>query len=251
MIKSPLLLVDKYRPSRVQDLVLPAKHNLHKVIEWCQDPYPSAWLFHGPSGLGKTSLARIMASIASPSEFGRQSYVGPDLDGNKVRHLAPTLTQRPVFGGMHAILINEADAIPEVGQIRLLDLLESHPKTTALIVATANADLDHYESRLTSRFQCVHWTKEGLLTPATDWLLRIADCESIALTRKAAERMVVDSRTNLRAALQALDSYAARLRVGPQLPVLKTLGETRANGVRIEAVGDSTGLILPARNLPL
>jgi replication-associated recombination protein RarA len=201
-------LVEKYRPTRIEDFVLPSRHCLHKVLQWIEDPYPSAWLFHGPSGVGKTSLAIIMAALASPCEHGRQVYLGPDLDASRVRQLAPSLVHRPVWGGMHAIRIDEADSIPEIGQVRLLGLLEN--KGHALVIATSNQDLEKYESRLTSRFYPVHFSVEGLLKPGTDWLLGIAEKEEISINRKAAERMVVESKSNLRAALQRLDAYWAR-----------------------------------------
>ncbi len=58
-------LTEKYRPKTLQDLVLSPQHGLAASLEFCRSPYASAWLHHGKSGLGKSSLAEIMARVAS------------------------------------------------------------------------------------------------------------------------------------------------------------------------------------------
>jgi replication-associated recombination protein RarA len=211
-------LTAKYRPDRIEDLVLPRRHQLHKALAFLQSPYPSAWMLAGPPGLGKTSLALLMARAASENPYSRMTYVGPDLDSNRIRELALTLKQRPVWGGYHALVINEADSVPRLAQVRLLEMVED--MANAVVIATANSDLDSFESRLTSRFYLQQFTKEGLLQPGADWLEGIAALEGIRVTRNALERMVVDSKSNLRAALQSLDTYAARPHPAPApLPV--------------------------------
>src|SRR5689334_13225635 len=57
---SPVRLSEKYRPHRVADFVgLPkVKRVLGKFVT---APYPCSFLFYGPPGVGKTSMAQAMA----------------------------------------------------------------------------------------------------------------------------------------------------------------------------------------------
>lgn len=57
----PQPLAEKYRPTRIADFVGldKAKRILSKLAA---NPYPSAWLFLGPSGTGKTTMALALAA---------------------------------------------------------------------------------------------------------------------------------------------------------------------------------------------
>jgi hypothetical protein len=92
---------DKYKPKRIQDLVLPAQHSLDASLAFCSSPYASAWLLHGRPGLGKTSLANIMGEIA-----------GPDVSIDVVRNLAASFTAGSLFGQFSTVIINESDVMP-------------------------------------------------------------------------------------------------------------------------------------------
>jgi hypothetical protein len=53
-------LVRKYRPQQIQDFI--GLDNVKRVLlSFAAKPYPSNWLFRGPSGIGKTSMALALA----------------------------------------------------------------------------------------------------------------------------------------------------------------------------------------------
>jgi putative ATPase len=211
-------LIDKHRPQSLADYVLPSRHSLGKALEFLESPYPSAWLLHGPPGLGKTSLAMMMARAAIRDSIEYQHIPGPDLTIELVRELARTCGQRSMYGGLHAVVVDESDAIPRAAQVRLLSVLEN--LNHAVIVFTSNQDIDEFEPRMLSRLRPQLFTSQGLLRPGTDWLLAIAAKEGIDLPRKAAERMIVLSKSNLRAALQMLDLHHQRAPLPTKLAVM-------------------------------
>lgn len=54
-------LTEKYRPTKISDFV--GHDRIKKVISnYITDPYPTSFLFVGPSGTGKTTLAQALAS---------------------------------------------------------------------------------------------------------------------------------------------------------------------------------------------
>jgi DNA polymerase III delta subunit len=199
--------ISKYRPSHVSDLVLPWQHGLNKALDFVANPYPEVFLFHGPSGLGKTSLARIMAHAAAGDPFSVRYFMGSDLDSNMVRDVAAASFHPPLFGKLHAFVVDEADAIPRGGQIRLLGLLEN--PGPSVWVFTSNEGLDDFEPRFVSRVKALHFSSQGIFDPATEWLMTIAKKESVVLSKATAQRLIRESKNNLRAALQALELMKA------------------------------------------
>ncbi len=232
-------LVEKYRPANVTDLVLPDKHGLAAALQFCAQPYPSAWLFHGKPGIGKSSLADIMAKLAAKSPMSIQRFVGPDLSSENVRALVSSFTYRPLGGGHHVVIVHESDAIPRLAQIRLLDLLERLKEFHLVMCFTSNEDLENFEGRFLSRVKPQLFSNQGIANPAKDWLLRIARLEGIPLTKPQAVRIIKLSCNNLRGALQRLEIHGAECNtrpdaIAPSLPVitasqLPTAGEPVAN----------------------
>ena len=197
-------LTEKYRPQTLQDLVLPAEHGLAASLNFCRAPYPSAWLHHGKSGLGKSSLAAIMAQTAS-HPLCVHRYAGPDLTSDIVRGLTADFTTRPLYGGLYSIVVHESDCIPRLAQIRMLDLLDRLKECHAVLLFTSNDDLPNFEDRFLSRVKTQLFTSQGLAPVAKSWLLRIAAAENIPLTPEQAKRIIKLSRNNLRKALQDLE----------------------------------------------
>ena len=62
----PQQLAEKYRPLRIAEFAGLEKQR--KILsKLAANPYPSAWLFVGPPGIGKTSMALAVAAAVSLS----------------------------------------------------------------------------------------------------------------------------------------------------------------------------------------
>jgi replication-associated recombination protein RarA len=205
-------LTEKYRPTTFQDLVLPPQHNLGAAVRFIAQPSRSRWMITGKSGLGKSSLAEIMAK-ACAHPLATEHLVGPDLDSNKVRELSIASQTRPMFGQFYCYVCDEADAIPDGGQVRLLSALEK--QDYAIWIFTSNEDAEDWEPRFLSRFTHLAFSNQKLAEPATEWICRIASLEGLILDHDAGEKIIRASKNNLRGALQHLEAM-----LGQQLDLL-------------------------------
>ncbi len=197
-----LSLTKKYRPRSVSDMVLPLNHSLTPILNFLNHPYSSAWLLVGKSGLGKSSLAEIISRLCSDPSHVR-SYVGSDLDSNRVRDIESSIRHRPLFGKFHFFICDEADQITPGGQIRLLRLLEN--SENCIWIFTSNESPQSFETRFLSRVKCINFTAQGLLTPASKWLSGIAKLEGLDLPTDEAAKILRATNNNLRNALQQLE----------------------------------------------
>jgi DNA polymerase III delta subunit len=234
-------LTEKYRPTQLSDLVFPAPHGVGAALQFCASPYPSAWLFHGRSGLGKTSMAEIMARIAAKDPFAIQTFSGPDASIDVIRGLVSSFTHRPLFGDFHAIIINESDNMPKPAQVRLLDALERLREYRAVIILTSNDQLDSFEDRLLARVKSQSFTSQGLATNASTWLAKIAAAEGISISPTKIRRIVKLAKNNLRQALQDLEVFAAEQT--PGLPVITASQMTISSRVQPVANTGQAALI--------
>jgi len=197
-----LALNRKYRPRKIGDLILPVKHGLKPVFQLLKAPYPSEWLFTGKSGLGKTSLAEILAQEFADTNHIRR-FVGSDLDANRVKEIETSVLHRPLYGRFHFFHVDEADEITHGGQVRLLKALEV--AENCIWVFTSNEGTEGFESRFLSRVRHVNFTSQGILEPAAVWLANIAKREEFNLSLDEATKIVRTTKNNLRTSLQELE----------------------------------------------
>jgi len=82
----------------------------------------TCWWFFGPSGVGKTSMARILAAEYS-NEILTEETVGRDLLAETVRSMMKRIGQ-PTLCGNRVWIVNEAQDIPAASLSLLLDAVE-------------------------------------------------------------------------------------------------------------------------------
>lgn len=125
---------------------------------------PVAFLFHGPTGTGKTSAALALAAelgcdLEQPEMSGVHEIPSGQQDGAAVRGLLDHLRLRPLFGsGWRVAIVNEADNMTVQAEAVWLDGLERLPART-VVIFTTNAP-ERISQRLGTRCVPVHFTGE-------------------------------------------------------------------------------------------
>ena len=150
--KASAPLVQQYRPTRLADVRGQAPV-LTQLRRYCAAPYPTAFLFHGETGVGKTSTAQALAAelgcvVTQGPLGGVQEIASGEQTGEAVRMLADSLRLVPMLGsGWRVAIINEADYMSASAAQIWLDVLEALPARTVVVFTTNRAD------RLPARFR--------------------------------------------------------------------------------------------------
>ncbi len=204
----PQPLAEKYRPQRVQDFVGldKAKRIISKLAA---NPYPSAWLFVGSSGTGKTTMGLALAA-EMPAELhhvpAKECTLETVQDVCRQCHYAPRQpdTWQPVR--FHLVLIDEADQMSNAAQLALLSRLDAtaFPPNT-IFVFTCNGT-DNLEKRFLSRCRTIEFSSYGMATEITGLLSSIWERETCSASeRPNFQRIVKDSCNNVRDCLSTLE----------------------------------------------
>lgn len=170
----PQSLAEKYRPRALSEFV--GLEKPRKILsKLAGNPFPSAWLFVGPPGVGKTSMA-----LAIAAELGAEvHHIGSQQC--KLETLEDTVRQCnyvPLSGGFHVVICDEADAMSDAAQKYLLSKLDSsEPVPSTIWIFTCNAT-DRLEPRFLSRCRVLEFSSYGLNGSLVELLRRVWQAEA-------------------------------------------------------------------------
>jgi len=200
------------------------------------EPYPSAWLLVGPSGLGKTTMVQALAKQIS----GYLHHI-PSRHCNleTVDQTVRMCWYKPMTGDWNLVLVDEADKMTPPAQLAFLSVLDSTaaPPDT-IFFFTANS-VKTLEMRFRSRCRLVNFTTDGIEQPGVKLLARIwrketkAPAPDFAAILKAAEY-------NIRTALMMIETEM----IAPSTPEELAMQHEAATAA---AVSESTDGLSPAR----
>jgi replication factor C subunit 2/4 len=198
----PASLSEKYRPHSLTDFVGLEKPK--KVLARFADaPFPNAaFLFVGPSGTGKTSMALALCEAIR----GELHHIpSQSCNVGEVENVVRQCHYVPRNNTLHVVLVDEADQMSNAAQLSFLSKLDgtAFPPQTAFIF-TAN-DTARLQDRFLSRCMVLNFSSQGLAKPTAELLERIWQSEAGETGEKPNFlRMVQDSKNNVRDAVNSL-----------------------------------------------
>jgi len=178
-------------------------------------PYPTAFLFEGETGTGKTSaalaLARELGCVVEAGEWGGVWEIASgEQSADAVREMGRRMyLKAPQGSGWKVVVVNEADRMCRPAEVIWLDLLEHLPRRTVVVFTTNDSAL--LAARFRDRCTRVAFRSDAayLAAPTRDFLLAVWRAETGRKPdRSLVEKIVLDTvaqgQVSVRRALQSL-----------------------------------------------
>lgn len=173
-----------------------------------------AYLFTGPRGVGKTSIARILAHEINELPYSDDSthldIIEIDAASNNgvedIRDLRDRVQTAPVNAKKKVYIIDEVHMLSKAAFNALLKTLEEPPAHVVFILATT--DIDKVPETIISRTQR-HTFKRASVKDITANLQKIAKSESISIDAGALELIAKHADGSFRDSVSLFDQLAS------------------------------------------
>lgn len=192
----------RYRPKKLADIIGQgeAVRSLQDMID--RNSVPHAILFTGPSGVGKTTIARILKRVLNCSDMDFAEINAADTRGiDSIRDIRNRMSLSPVNGKCRIWLMDEVHSILGPSQNAFLKMLEDTPNHVYFFLATT----DPQKLLKTVRTRCTEIRLNQLTDPDIQKvLISVLDKEESKVSKEVIHRIVEVSEGSARKALVLL-----------------------------------------------
>jgi len=224
-------LYNKYRPKTFDDIIgnEDIVSYLKGVIDE-EDNRPHVFLLHGPTGCGKTTMARIISKDLGCSSINTREINTADFRGiDSVREMIRSSRYQGIGGGNRVWIIDEIHKMTTDAQNAMLKLLEDTTQNSYYILCTT----DPNKLLPTVRGRTISLQVKPLQdNQMMDLLRRVVKEEGKRVKRNVYEQIVQDSFGFPRNALQILEKI---LKVDPeqQMKMAKESISEQSNSIQL------------------
>lgn len=225
-------LYRKYRPQNFDDIV--GQNHIVSVLKNAIDKnqISHAYLFYGPRGTGKTSIAKIFANEVNNNEIYQKENVDIiEIDAasnngvDEVRDIKEAIKFLPSEGKYKVYIIDEVHMLTTAAFNALLKTLEEPPAHVIFILATT--EIHKIPATILSRCQRFEF-KNLSQDQLVDRLKYIAETEGLSIEDEAIKKIATLAKGGLRDAISILDqvsNYAEKITLENILEVTSSIGE--------------------------
>lgn len=211
-------LYRKHRPKKLSDVVGQPHitDTLTNAIK--SNRISHGYLFSGPRGVGKTSVARILAYQVNDYEYGNPNGLLDiiEIDGasnrriDEIRDLREKIHIAPVASKYKVYIIDEVHMLTKEAFNALLKTLEEPPVHVIFILATT--ELHKLPDTIVSRTQSFTF-KAVPLNKVTDHLEELAKIENIKINKEGLKLIAEHGEGSFRDSISILDQLSSHKNV--------------------------------------